>query len=729
MLPVNTVLEAVFPEPPFEHAMRVLWTSRQDDLVILFALKEPYRAPVPMLLSEVESMLNAGKLRKMTMRLPAFMLQTEEEMSDAVKIKRTERWELIRPIFADDQIYFPGRFGATIAAYAAKVGKQRKSIFRLVYRYWAFGMTPNAFLGKYINSGAPGIEREYLGEKKAGRPPRYLGEVVSTAKKLTEEDKQIIRIGYALYKNNQTKRISVAYIKMLDRFYRAETPSPDGSSGGTPLKQLDQIPSPSQFSYWGKKAFDAMDVKRGRVGETKWAMDHRAIVGNAHHGLRGPCHRFEIDATIADIYLVSRFNRNWIIGRPVVYVVIDVLSRMIVGLHVGLEGPSWNIARHALFNAFTEKVSYCASFGIVIDAADWPCQHLPHEVVVDRGEMLGDAAEKAMSAMSVITAVLPPFRADWKGTVESSFRILQGLGEIHWLAGGLKSREKERGQRDYRLDATLDLYEFTQIMIKSMLQWNHHSRDHKRLSKTMIAQGVDPTPIGIWNWAEQNDLIEPNERTREEVYLNLLPQKKGSVQSGGIYFKGMFYTNVLDPTGKRSARVRANGHESIDLWHEPMADHIWIKDSDGAFVQCPLRPTEARCAGMRTEEVEDMLNITEAISPESTYAKRNSAADLTAFIDSTVATATAEKQEVKVTTSAAGAVAGIRENRAFERDVQRADATAQVLSENGAAKSMSEPTTLPLPTASKSSTVNEYAGARGAEVISLLSRAGRNRGK
>lgn len=725
MLTVNVILESVFAEPPFEYPMRVLWTNREIDLVMLFPLKEPYRLPTPMRLSEIESMLNAEKLRKVSMRLPAFMLQTEEELSDAAKAKRTQLWTLIGPIFADEQIYLPGKFGSVIAGYAAKVNKPRKTIYRLVYRYWAFGMTPNAFLGKYVNSGAPGVDREFLGEKKAGRPARYLGEVVSkTTKKLTVDDKKIIKIGYALYKNNGTRLIIDAYHKMLEHFYRKEVPSPDGSAGGAPLKQLDQVPSPAQFSYWGKKAFDAMDVKRGRKGETKWAMDHRPIVGNAYHGLRGPCHRFEIDATIADIYLVSRFNRNWIIGRPVVYVVIDVLSRMIVGLHVGLEGPSWNIARHAIFNALTDKVAYCASFGIVIDPADWPCEHLPHELVGDRGEMLGEAAERSMEKLSITLDILPPFRADWKGTVESSFRTLQGLAKIRWIPGGLKSREKERGQRDYRLDATLDLHQFTRIMIKSAMHWNHHSRDPQRLSKVMIEQNVEPTPIGIWNWAAQNDLIEPNERTREEIYLHLLPQDKGSVQAGGIYFNGMFYNNVLDPTGKRSAHARANGRESIDIWSEPMADHIWIKDSSGAFVQCPLRATEARCAGMRTEEVVDMLAITGAVSPESRYAELNSRVDLTGFVESTVATAAAAKKEAHAPKSAAAAVAGIKGYRVMERDIQRADATAAVVG------GKSIPTApAPAPAKNKPSVASEYAGARGGEVISLLSRVGRSGSK
>ena len=40
--------------------------------------------------------------------------------------------------------------------------------------------------------------------------------------------------------------------------------------------------------------------------------------------------RYEIDATIADIYLVADDDRSKILGRPILYVVVDDFSRMVV---------------------------------------------------------------------------------------------------------------------------------------------------------------------------------------------------------------------------------------------------------------------------------------------------------------------------------------------------------------------------------------------------------------
>ncbi len=43
---------------------------------------------------------------------------------------------------------------------------------------------------------------------------------------------------------------------------------------------------------------------------------------------------------------------------------------MVVGIYVGLEGPSWLGAMMALSNAFTDKVNYCKEYDINISQED-----------------------------------------------------------------------------------------------------------------------------------------------------------------------------------------------------------------------------------------------------------------------------------------------------------------------------------------------------------------------
>ncbi|MCO7034779.1 DDE-type integrase/transposase/recombinase, partial [Vibrio paracholerae] len=138
-----------------------------------------------------------------------------------------------------------------------------------------------------------------------------------------------------------------------------------------------------------------------------------------------PGSRFEIDATIADIYLVSDSNRSWIVGRPVVYVVVDVFSRLIVGLYIGFENPSYVAAIQALQTAMTDKVALCHQYGIEIEAQDWPAIGLPDAILADRGELLGSQIESLEKSFSVRVENTPPYRGDAKGIVERNFKTIQ----------------------------------------------------------------------------------------------------------------------------------------------------------------------------------------------------------------------------------------------------------------------------------------------------------------
>jgi hypothetical protein len=137
------------------------------------------------------------------------------------------------------------------------------------------------------------------------------------------------------------------------------------------------IPSFDQFQYWSNKDHLRLEIKRKRMGSKLYDKDLRGLLGTSNAQVIGPGSRYQIDATIADVYLVSRLDPNLIIGRPIVYVVIDVFSRLITGVYIGLEGPSWVSAMMALANTAMDKVAYCAQYGVAIRPEDWPAHHLP----------------------------------------------------------------------------------------------------------------------------------------------------------------------------------------------------------------------------------------------------------------------------------------------------------------------------------------------------------------
>jgi len=186
------------------------------------------------------------------------------------------------------------------------------------------------------------------------------------------------------------------------------------------------------------------------------------------------------------------------------------------------------------------------------------------------------------------------------------------------------------------------------------------------------------------------------------------------VQSGGIYFSGMYYTSAGDREGLKFARARAKGRESIEVWHDPTKpEHLWMRGDDHSFVQYNLRASEVRYQGHRLEEIQDMLAMIKHTSPEEKYVELTSKVRLDDQVQSIIAQATAEKKLAPDHLSAAQSVADIRGNRAIEKAAERAGSVNPAL----APPSVTAPHVPPPVPA-----VSETYGQRSGEVINLLSR-------
>ena len=86
-----------------------------------------------------------------------------------------------------------------------------------------------------------------------------------------------------------------------------------------------------------KKQYPQVDNLKKRTNKIFYNKAIRPLNSTVNTQVIGPGSRFEIDATIADLYLVSTSSRRNIVGRPIIYLVIDVFSRMIVGFYIGFE--------------------------------------------------------------------------------------------------------------------------------------------------------------------------------------------------------------------------------------------------------------------------------------------------------------------------------------------------------------------------------------------------------
>lgn len=460
-------------------------------------------------------------------------------------------------------------------------GLGKTKIKKLLSRYWQRGMNKNAMLPDYMNSGGRGKTKN-LTKEKAGRPRSItINGDYQTGINITVEVKfQFEQAINKYYRTTNNYSLRDVYNFILRDFY-----SDRYGEMKYRIWEANRIPSYNQFYYWFKKLEDPKKDIQFKISAKEYELKHRPILSDSKSETNEPGTRIQIDATIADIYLVSSLDVNKIISRPVIYAVMDVYSRIITGLYVGLEGPSWLGAMMALDNMVADKVEFCKQYSIEITEEQWLTHHLPEIIIADRGEFEGYSVENLINNLNIKIENTTAYRGDLKGIIERKFRTLNGKVKQK-TPGAIQKEYRERGDRDYRLDATLNLKEFTALIITLVLHHNHKIIEKYPMGKEMITDGI-VTPINLWNWGIQNRKGRLRTIDRNILRLNVLPRGKATISRAGIKFKNLLYGSRKAIEEQWYSKLK---NRSIEIVYDPRnVEKIYIPHDDGMdFEVCTL---------------------------------------------------------------------------------------------------------------------------------------------
>jgi hypothetical protein len=587
------------------------------------------------------------------------------------RIKRDEEWEYLNhvwPVHAEELIDRRKR-SRLIRKKADEIGIQELKLKRILTRFWQRGMTKNALLADYKNSGGKGKERK-LKNNKVGRPKKadYIGEVQEGIN-ITDEIKKIINLSVnKFYRKKEKPTLKAAYNSMLREFF-SDRYVEDGEIKYK-VWSKDRIPTYDQFYYWFKKFEDIKKDITFRGSSKEFDLNHRSITGTSAMETDGPGTRFQIDATVADVYLLSSINRNRVIGRPIVYMVMDVYSRLVTGIYTGLEGPSWMGAMMALDNMVADKVAFCKKYDIGIDKEQWPANHLPEIIIADRGGFEGYSVENLINNLNVKIENTPPYRGDLKGIVERSFRTTNEKLK-HKTPGAIQKEFRQRGDRDYRLDATLTLEEFTQIIIKMVMHHNQKIVSGYNMDKEMISDELTPTPINLWNWGIKNKKGRLKIVDRDIMRLNLLPRGSASISRAGLKFKKLFYSSqkAIEEQWFIKSKQRR-----VEVVYDPRnMNYIYVMHEDGrGYEVCHLLEKSIQYKGCVLEEILFQEELKEERIEWERDAQNQLQMDVDKEIEDIINKSKKKKKEtVAETTSKAKKLRDIRVNRALEKEMNR----------------------------------------------------------
>jgi len=664
-----------------EHIWRILWVSGDLSFAYIFNTNT-LEMPSYVLCSELQRKIEDGSL-VLQENDPYLRVVTESELSDKECAVRDEIWSFMSDAVTDEPaIYEKKQRGAMMSAIMSATGKDLKNLHRYLKLYWQRGKTKNAFIPDYRSRGGKGKEHASTGLKR-GRPSKYGGTGINVDNATKAIFEKAIK---KYYHTRDGHTFQHAYDMMIAEHYACYIPQADGKTKAE-LPPIDKLPTIRQFRYWYNKTHGEKEKIIKRKGETKFNLDHRAILGKSDYGIMGPGAKYQIDATIGDIYLVSRFNRADIIGRPVLYFVLDMFSRMVTGMYVGLEGPSWAGMMMAIANAASDKVKYCAEYGIEISEDEWPCRGVPGAILGDRGELESKSADTLVNALSVRVENAPPFRADMKGIVEQHFNTINWTTLVS-LPGHVKKDEKERGGRDYRLDAKLDIHQLTKILIQCVLYHNnHHLLESYERTVDMIADNVAPIPLELWNWGITHCSGALRSFPEETVKLALMPADTASVTENGIKFKGLCYLCERAAAEHWFETARAKRRWKVDISYDPRnMNTIYLRQPDGTVDVCWLAQWQDKYLGKCLHEIDCLHDAEKMMKRENTPKEMTSKAELSATISSVIAEAEEMARQTVVPKSKSERTKNIRENRRKEKEANRQNEVFSVSTEE------SEPT-------------------------------------
>lgn len=444
-----------------------------------------------------------------------------------------------------------------------------------------YGISQRTVLRYYFSYLAKGVYGLLPAKRKRKAPKRTSDQ--------TNIQKALNQFFYSSYRMT----LRMAYEMMLLNYYKDDN--------GVLRKEH---PTYDQFRYYFRKHRDSKKESVLREGIGEHQKNRRPLMGAGNSGV-DYIGLYEMDATLADVYLVSHYDRQ-LIGRPYVYMAIDVASRLIAGIYVGLEGNS-NSVMACLANAAMDKVEFCQKYGIDIEENQWPSRGLPGCICTDRGnEFTGEVVKSLCEMYRVEIIGLPPYRPDLKGYVEKAFDCLQNRYKplLHGM-GVIEDPNTANGAPDYRNQACLDLHEFTKILIQCVLYYNSSNvlNDFVRTPE-MKRDEVQPFACNVWNWYKKTGAARLVNLDPEGLRLMLLPRDVAQITRYGLKFNSLFYTNEKYETMFIKGACKGNVTIAYD---ESDTGTIYMLE-DGKYVPFSLTMASQRYDGLTMMEMKALMD-------------------------------------------------------------------------------------------------------------------------
>lgn len=567
----------LFPNDFIEHAgkmYRLIDIQPDPGLVSAIPYGDPNAMPKRWTRQEFDSKEFRATLKRLDPPAEPARPFPENETDKRVQSTRLHR---IKPLITTHrrEIYDSARLKRLAKDRAATLGCSYRTVLNDVRRWMQGGQSDAALLGSYFQSGRidtppeeeSDAQEDEIGQALAIETPDPAGKQIvlfAPAKQKARGRKPTIREyekfsiprelrrhiakrALALFRRDDTVSVRLVADTIAEEYFFVPDengnpkPREDGREG-VELLPKGQRPTTHQIRYLIRKLVTKAEAHRSRVGAANFTNNHSPADGRVEDACVGPSDVYEVDATFVDLWLVAKRNRRLILGKATLYLVVDRASRLIVGVHLSLENPSWSEAKLAILSIAGDWKALCERLGVPYREEDWVATGvMPNRFFADRGEFNSFLSDVLCDGMQVPISNAPALHSRRKCIVEGSFATTQV--PLKDSAPGYeppRNARKRRGKH-YEKDACLELDELFAIYLRIIIVHNRKIMKGYRLDPKWMPPGFQASPINIWNCLIEKSVGVRPRHSYDFLKLQLMPIGTATVHQDGIHFEDCIY--------------------------------------------------------------------------------------------------------------------------------------------------------------------------------------------
>lgn len=367
------------------------------------------------------------------------------------------------------------------------------------------------------------------------------------------------------------------YCELLNTYYV----NPDGT-------HKDAYPSIRQFRLYIQNNVSSKDLAKRKLDAADDRNNYRLTLESARLEASRPGQYIEVDECELCVNIVSSVDRRQIIGKPILYLAVDLYSHAIVGLSILLYNNSFCGISSLLLNIFEGSEKYFARYGVVKGAEYIPSCFCPEVIKSDQGsEYTSYNFEDLCLELGTMHNLMPVKLGSYKGTVERKFGFIQEFLRPALKHHGLITSAYDS---DHKETACYTLEAITQMCMNIAIYHNSNPIDKLRLSREM-SLATSKKPIDIWNYGVTHfgAPIPVTSANKNEYFYKCLVKVNALAAKTGINIKGLTYYENTPEINEAMYNASYKGKTKeitvgIDLRD---AGHIYY-NNNGQIIPIPL---------------------------------------------------------------------------------------------------------------------------------------------